>query len=301
MIALHHLLSFECVAAVSHTSAVDALVAANPTLRKVVLVWIEPFVFPALNTLSDLQTIRLFLVDWIVPDASATAPLSNPRMTFNSLTTLAINNGGTRVNLFNLYITHLSFPKLRVLNIHEAELAAPLAFDFVQRHPSLLEVTMSSRAGNFRLEAVLKLIEGTGTWAGVGDVRLDQPSFVELSRLSPFPPALPYLYGVLPEFSFSRVPIVDHALEWRSSKGSSEPRYRCSGLALRFSDDDIVPEEERFADMLLFLEAAPKSLREVQELHLSTYLSLSNGISFQAMMVRTSMPATLSLLLLIAS
>ncbi|KIP12074.1 hypothetical protein PHLGIDRAFT_400565 [Phlebiopsis gigantea 11061_1 CR5-6] len=118
------------------------------------------------------------------------------------------------------------------------------------------------------LEALLKLIHGTGTWVAPpgSNVSLDQPSATEFDKDNPIPPSFPQEFGTLFKFAFSRVPRSVETVGERSFQRSADKRYNhCTALVMK-SD----AEESSFAGVELLLPALREHFPTLEELRITT-------------------------------
>ncbi len=193
-----------------------------------------------LDTFPELRTLRLYFLRESIP------PLSGSR----TLTTLVLDgaqNCDWSVGIMNTSVALVMFPNLRVFRLETVWADQHQVFDFVQRHATLMEVSvsMSELTLPFRLEALGMLIKGTGTWYEFGrpddeidgeanegwDNPCEENKGADGSPL--LNPVFPYSYIRFNSFSFSRVPITPTATKWKSSRGSKQPRYRATALSFR--------------------------------------------------------------------
>ncbi|EKM48716.1 uncharacterized protein PHACADRAFT_202488, partial [Phanerochaete carnosa HHB-10118-sp] len=235
-----NLVSFECVDAVTTPGYnFEALSASSSGLRNLVLLWRCNLLFPEIGPFPKLKTLRLFMVD---VDRNGTLRPSPPIGTYGSLRTLAIHELYS-FEAIERCCRGLSFPNLRVLKLTYVEGQPSIIYDFVQRHSTLLEVNICfsntwDEASPLRLEALLKLIDGTGTWVRPSEgsrLPVDQPSLKDVDAQSPTrPPSWKESYGVFYEFAFSRRPLSPEASRWRSSTGSPHARFKCTAFAVNW-------------------------------------------------------------------
>ncbi|KAJ3475907.1 hypothetical protein NLI96_g11517 [Meripilus lineatus] len=188
-------------------------------------------------------------------------------------------------------------------------------YDFVQRHSTLLEVNLACSSfldTPLRLEALIKLIEGTGTWNAEdppifdysfryryirrcldenAKLGFDEPRYVwcpydhgEEDRHYRFPEDIPDTSIVFRKFGFIRKPIFPDALEWRSSTGSEKARYYATSLALEMLDDDEYHVNYQFIEDFLMLSYC---FPELQELRIGCLTPIPDS-SFHECMTRLS-------------
>lgn len=281
----------------------EVLSAFSPGLRNLVLLWRCNLLFPEIDPFPELETLRLFMVD---VDRNSTPRPSPPIGSYSSLRTLAIHE------LYDFQAIErccrgLSFPKLRVLKLTDVEGQPSIIYDFIQRHSTLLEVNIRfsstwDEASPLRLEALLKLIDGTGTWVRPSEgsgLPVDQPSLRDMDAQSPRPPSWKESYGVFYEFAFSRRPLSPEALEWRSSTGSPHARFRCTAFAVDWIWPDVdeaahaqLQTEHVLTDPVEFVCNPPQFQdyfwNEVQQLRLASQLMKNRETDYYGMMVSVS-------------
>lgn len=220
-----NLRSLENFASVSSHRLVCVISVACPHLQ---LFWDSRDELPGSELLPHLKTLIAHTHSLRFPDCPKhPLPLHLP---FNHLTSLFIRNPVVYpLSSSDDFITRccrIYFPQLRVLRFHDV-IDLPTAYDFIQWHPSILEVTLKPKIHHYlRLESLIKLIDGTGVWKNhnVYRVSLDQPSHSELEMNDgePVPPRFHATYGAIRTFSFVRRPLPDS-----SDTGVSGPLYKC--------------------------------------------------------------------------
>lgn len=150
-------------------------------------------------------------------------------------------------------LNQLSFPNLRVLNLDRTEEAVSSVFDFVNRHPTILEFNVHFCSSELvRFEALPKLIAGTGTWVRPRDPQelAEYSKRIAYGRVDEATkdaakgrrgilvlPHIPNTRIHLKEFAFCRRPLSPVAVAHSSSVGSSEPQYEATALAFRVEDE----------------------------------------------------------------
>ena len=276
---LPNLISFECTSSSCSRDLLNVL-KTSPRLRSLVMLWDDWVGFPAIRDLPSLQTLRLYLDSDVLhePTILALPILGIPA--FTSLTTLALCDCDEHSRTIRQCM-RLSFPNLRVVRLEKLYAPVPLVYDFIHRHPTILEVKVQfSLMTDLRFEAVVKLIDGTGTWrfpdgfpaAEYAGVILDQPSLEELDLLHPVPPNWLGSYGAFENFAFCRTPRSPDALEWYSWKGSLRPRYDCTALAVYFEDPE--DDEEHLDPNELFQRLEARGfLGKLQEVRFTTEIA----------------------------
>lgn len=285
------LTSFECFNMICSPSIVQSLRHCRG-LKNLVLAWDDAASFPAIQHLPSVDTLRLYLFQSGNEDRSLRR-LRHPSdelPPFPSLATLALYDCFSHSRVME-QCTQLSFPNLRVLTMKSTRVDVCRVFDFIQRHPTILEANIHFHIDYdlraLRLEALVKLIEGTGTWiipAGASAVR-DEPRASAVSEDDViFPQPFDKDYGDFYRFAFSRTPCSPGALEWRSSIGSPEPRYHCTGLAVYFLEDEEDGADDRDS-VDTFVQHMRQYLPRVQELRVMSRASLQNICDFEMLMV----------------
>ena len=278
--------SFEYTSAVASCSLVQSLEHCRE-LRNLTLVWSDLCSFDDLGTLSQVWTLRLYLV--LSPPSRCEILLVSPVggiSPCSSITTLALVNCSGHSKIIGQCLA-LSFPRLRVLRLEKLTAPVPLAYDFIQRHSTLLEVNVHFAcfiSGSLRLEALLKLIHGTGTWIAPprSSVVPDQPSALQLNNSNPIPPSFPHYFGWLFEFAFCRTPRSTEAVEWCSPIGSVDKRYDCTAVALSFEADEM----SNFAGANILFRTLREHLPALEELRVTTRAPSAAWRTFTLFMVR---------------
>ncbi|KAI0688149.1 hypothetical protein BC835DRAFT_334036 [Cytidiella melzeri] len=167
--------------------------------------------------------------------------------TYPAITTLSLHHyRWHNPQLVDECITTCRFPNLAVLEFTGQRADAEILFQFIQEHPTLLEVNVDLvDQYSVRLEALLKLIDGTGTWTNSPSrgSRSCQITYDPAVTTLPSPPNIvPGAQVVCNAFGFTRIPKTARFAPWNTSVGSSEPRYICTGLLLQ--DLKLYTEEE---------------------------------------------------------
>ncbi|TFY63970.1 hypothetical protein EVJ58_g2927 [Rhodofomes roseus] len=139
------------------------------------------------------------------------------------------------------HMQKVTFPRLRVLNLELASSHPRTLYQFIHRHPTLMEVNISLA---FLLDdnvpifaGLLKLIDGTGNWGNPNDSGTSNGA---VDIVDPHRDHVPHdgAFITFRTFAFTRVPLSPRATEWRDSSGSAEPRYAATGLAIEVEDQD---------------------------------------------------------------
>lgn len=289
--------SFECLDAVVNPGWNFQALYDCQELRNVAILWPCNLLFPDLDDFPNVETLRLYLTDVNKNHSPRPSP---PIGTYSNLHTLAMHE------LYDFQAIErccrgLNFPNLRVLKLTEIESPARTVYDFVQRHSTLLEVNLTfaiDHVSPLRLEALLKLIDGTGTWVrpeGNG-VPVDQPDYNDMvGAPTPLPTRIAHMYGVFSAFAFTRRPLSPQALEWRSYHGSPHPRYKCTAFAVHWTWQADATAKTAFGtkytltDAIEFVQSPPqaegKFWDEVQELRLGSELFEDRQTNYQDTMV----------------
>ena len=267
----------------------------SPGLRKLTLIWCHPLLPPAVDDFAHLETLRIVLCNEAHPGESYPAIPYWP--TSLTVTTLSIHDTAHGSDIVRSFCRDTRFPNLRVLRLDGIDVNAQRVYDFINRHPTLLEVSIGFRplsSRTLRLEALLKLIDGTGTWIKrdqhPGHLLLDQPTYLDYDSNHPVPADFLWTWGSFFEFSFARVPLLADGTQWDSGMGSQTPRYRCTAFAIKFwteYNDDSELHGKMPAEAWAFLQEEPGlSLRDsVQELRLSFQILHDQLVSWKCTMM----------------
>lgn len=155
---------------------------------------------------------------------------------YDMLTTLSVCEE-THSSWLCAHMKGTHFPKLRVLTLQHATSSPLSIYQFVHRHPTLMEVNVSLHPINGDLtlsfSGLEKLIDGTGTWTSPKDAQGDAIGW-------PFD-TVPSdgIFITFSAFAFVRAPLHSEATHWADPHGSPRPRYTATALAL-----DIDEQEE---------------------------------------------------------
>jgi hypothetical protein len=232
--------------------------------------WPEEMLFS-----KKLKTVRLFITGAHIPRFRLSVDLRH--WTYSTITTLALYNHPyqkfTSSATMNSCLQNCEFPNLRALTLEGANSDILDVFQFIHRHATLLEVNVSTSA-HVRPEAVLKLIDGTGTWkvpsgthfhSPICDICVDEENSLHL-----YPPDIVTpIWGHLccNDFAFVRVPLSAEATSWQLPVGSSYQRYTCISLAfeeLVVTPEDMI-EDSDHCNILEFLLLLPNHVPQLQE------------------------------------
>lgn len=146
----------------------------------------------------------------------------------------------------------MQFSQLNTLILDGIFVDTRKIFLFIHRHPTILEANIIRVAEVFRLEALLALIDGTGTWYKSSwdddaPVHAHQLFHTEYDPAHPSPPNISSVSLAIDEFAFVRTPTSPKATQWQIPSGSSKPRYRCTALSFRLlPDPDEVDNPEDY-------------------------------------------------------
>jgi len=180
----------------------------------------------------QLRTLR---VEFCVKTAPFDCPVTFP--SYANLTTLAVSDA-VGSEWLDAHLRRARFPNLRVLNLQHATSPPWLVYQFIHKHPTLLEVNVSFDPTLdywLAFDRLLKLIHGTGTWgpqSGTPRSMFDDPIFT----MQGIPVLDQETYCVSTRFAFSRVPLYPEATQWDKPEGSQRQRYTATGLALSIVD-----------------------------------------------------------------
>ncbi|KZT75015.1 hypothetical protein DAEQUDRAFT_720223 [Daedalea quercina L-15889] len=213
----------------------------------------------------ELRTLRIEFCD--KADHSLQGPFRVP--TYVNLTTLAVNDH-VGSEWLDSHLRRVHFPRLRVLNLQAATSPPWLVYQFIHRHPTVLEVNLSFDSDYdhwFAFDRLLKLIEGTGTWGPMDapGSTFDDP-FFSFEGISD---ALNETYAVSTRFAFSRVSLYSEGTHWDQPEGSRLPRYTATALAMDIVDQ-VSWEDDGMSVLRLhqFLERMHRVFPEMVELRL---------------------------------
>lgn len=311
-IPLPSLRCLELLESIPNRSFTESL-RTTPLLESLTLVWPENWPFPMADLPPELRTLRLNIVPHPNVYASPERPCSC-HLSISSITTLQIVNFSD-ADWPDKYWLKSKFPNLRVFNLQNTEASPRPVFDFVQRHPTILEVNIHFIGdADVRLEAILKLIDGTGTWLPPEDLEtykepgdprcfyittegkkkyLDTPEMDEMSPIT-YPDDIPNTRYASESFAFKRVPLTPEATTWGKRDGSPHPRYQATEFAILLSDQDYLEFSGRafghFHDFFLLADKFPV----LQVLRVMSGTHIPMEYTFEEYIVRTSNIASLT-------
>ncbi|GJE84950.1 F-box protein [Phanerochaete sordida] len=250
-----------------------------PRIKHLGLLWTWANCVPCVEEFANLQSLRII--------ASARRALQRRavvqpyRVITVTVTTLAVHEVSPDETLIRDFCdgARFTFPNLRVLHFADTNTPVPEVYDFIRRHDTLREVNVSfdrwtaRPLASLRLEALVKLIDGTGHWIRAENQSshlVDQPSFAQYVAHAEVPRDFVYNWGAFYELAFSRAPIP-------GAVGPQQPRYICTALAIKFleKDDGFRLTSQLPADVWSFMvpdqdRGSPGHLlSSVQELRLS--------------------------------
>lgn len=266
--------------------------ADTPLLEELTMLWPDNWSFPELTRTPKLHTLRLTIMKNAHRQAKPEKVPDDAPNSFPSITTLEI----TRRDFAKWdeeYWANITFPSLHVLSFRHVTFRVSSIFNLIHCQPTVMEVNLSFDSYSYtlpdgfslsaRLEDIIKLIDGTGSWQSPdGDEALypstavgyytDDGKTVELnhtvytSQLDQF-----YednfdnvCYGT-DTFAFKRIPITPEATQWHKQEGSDVPRYQATELSI---DVDVTsydgdeygtsrPDGDQFHDFSLLSDNFP--------------------------------------------
>ncbi|KAI0347775.1 hypothetical protein BDW22DRAFT_1424042 [Trametopsis cervina] len=268
--------------------------ASCPNLETLELAWEDRAEWPRLDLLPKLRTVRLALRYAINGEEAQRSSHedSDAPFIFPSITTLALYHDRTLPSAF--MATHLPprrFPSLRAFTLEGGEMNMHELFHFIHCHPTLLEVNIGMAPDmRIRPEALLQLIDGTGTWKDTVvsyqmGIPICQITLQEYNEHAPYPQAWvwsPDERGIptCRDFAFTRIPWTPNATEWQHPIGSPFPRYACTALALQNLSMDIDSCSAEFCTVTGILLRLPYWFPILEELRISTSVDSSPGEEF---------------------
>lgn len=265
------------------------LAACLPQLEHLGMLWKWNDCVPPIDLFPVLQSLRIIVDHQFPPHWGL--PSSSCGIKSVAITSLIIHELSLSSMLLNDFCdgAKYTFPNLRILRFTETKISVPKVYDFIRRHGTLLEVNVGFAQLNhqsLRLEALVKLIQGTGNWTRSEKqphLVLDQPSFSEYNPIEPIPPDLTFNWGAFYEFAFRRAPVA-------GVTDPTKPRYTCTALAVRFLDTDSDIEHltsQLPPDICQFFvpEEIPEYLRSTnEELRLSWTIEQDTAFTFMETM-----------------
>ncbi|KZT68999.1 hypothetical protein DAEQUDRAFT_727175 [Daedalea quercina L-15889] len=227
--------SFSCWSAVTNSYILSSF-RLCPEVKTFNLIWDQQQGFPNFSPWQRLETLRLhFIGD---PCQTCMYPATIP--SYDTLTTLSILEEAHSSWLCS-HLREATFPKLRVLSVLQAACPPHLMYNFIHRHPTLLEVNISLHPDcddfAFGFDGLLKLIDGTGTWTDPTDPKGKRSADIIGWAFDDdsLPMGTPITFLA---FAFARVPLYPQATEWHEPVGSPRPRYAATALALEVDSQD---------------------------------------------------------------
>ncbi|TCD67145.1 hypothetical protein EIP91_000429 [Steccherinum ochraceum] len=263
-----------------------ALARHVPRLRHLSWVTDSKYTFPQISGFEGLRTFRVTLVKNPAQPIDETEVLASgprPLLRYSTITTFCLHHAviGAEYSALDRYWKHLHLPNLSILNARSTRCYPQQIFQFIDLHPTLIEVNVSCvhQPVSIRLEALLKLIEGTGLWVtpeenlsqrkqrGIATPRdlqaiLRQKSVdVAAAVMNDFivgqPDDFPDITIYVEAFAFKRRPVAPHAFGEPSRPGDSKvgdadvdfqcARYKACDLAIRipnlaFHDNGVITD-----------------------------------------------------------
>lgn len=232
-IPFSRLQSFSCFDVVTNRHALSMFWLC-PDITKFELIWDQSCGFPDFGPWPGLETLRMhFLGELSLCRYPSTIP------SYDMLTALCVFEK-THSSWLCVHLQEADFPNLRVFSMQHATSLPPLMYQFIHRHPTLMEVNISLHPDNddiaFSFSGLQKLIDGTGTW-----MRLKDPKEKEnLDVIGWGHDAIPSdaTFITFSAFAFARVPLHPEATQWQDPRGSPHPRYTATELALEVDSQD---------------------------------------------------------------
>ncbi|KAI0752216.1 hypothetical protein BC629DRAFT_1598793 [Irpex lacteus] len=228
-----------------------------------------------LEKLPRLATVRLYIAVEHRTTERATAN-QQPETSYPRIATLALHSlPSGPPHLVQQCIKSCRFPSLRVLLIQGFNTYdINDVFYFIHQHPTLLEVNVNtgSKSLDIRIEAIMKLLDGTGTWVKTNNsaatlCRINY-SLLEPEPLDLFPPNIsPGVAVFCNAFAFTRVPLYQDAI-LDTSLSNCNARYRCTSLALHELSEHPIPGENDVSGVIQALAYMAQVAPEIEELRL---------------------------------
>ena len=254
--------------------------------------------FPSHRRFPRLDSLYLVLV----PGDRPLCPRAGSSLhVYHSLTRLSVHHSPD-AQWPQLAWCTLKFPNLKALNIQGIISCPPRTiYGFIQRHSTLLEVNVGFKNALLRLEGLIKLMNGTGTWNTPESTAINRSQPIIPQRVAiacsrdqvnfktfhgtriPVPDDMPGSRTTFSRFGFVREPITADAIQWRSSKGSEEARYNVTSLALGIQNLRRFPST-RFEGFLRLSSCFPT----LQELRVESVVEVPKNSNFVSYMVRSS-------------
>ena len=215
-----NLTTFICLRSPCDNADMSALSKCQK-LKTLIVTWKAPQHFPNLE-FPSLAVLRLHAVrrgyyrtGWDLPC----------KQKYDSITTLVLGDHASTSysHALSTCVKDISFPQLRVFVLNGVDTTTQDLYAFIQRHPSLLEVTvaacMFSGLGPFCLKDLIPFIGGIPSSASDDYYGYTTDRYTEAIFFS--------------KFSFKRVAITEDDPTWTASGGASGPKFRCSAFAVQ--------------------------------------------------------------------
>ena len=306
-----NLVSYESIGATSYIADLRKLLPARESLKKIHIIWEDQGLkdlFIPLILFSKLEQLRLYLRNqrWKGPDETET----EWHLPIDCTTTL------THLTLYDLehsYSAHvngllrnLHFPNLRMFSLQDTAQDAHQVFDFVNRHPSILEFNVSFTYDEVRLRCIPKLIDGTGTWkmpstpeelakysGSINNLLVDQPTLEDVENVPPEdcrpPDDIDTGAMYCRSFAFCRRPLPGVTTR-SSSAGSRQPRYEATALAFCITrQEDLWGEPYVIRDLAVVLYILYRFFPRLEQLRIFDETVPEAEMSWYEYMVRSQL------------
>ncbi|KAI0094307.1 hypothetical protein BDY19DRAFT_912184 [Irpex rosettiformis] len=225
---------------------------------------------------------------------------SYPRvLSYSFITTLSLHN--MPAYLVNDCMKSCRFPNLTVFLVQSLLSNPRSLFQFVHSHPTLLEVSVDTDTSVIRFEALLMLIEGTGTWTTTDSTQETNIHEAKVCTIIYEPPdtvppdlfpvnIVPGVQVICNSFSFVRSHLQPDIPRWSSPFASMSPLYKCISLAiggLREYPPETVDLDEDDVGVIKALERLSQVAPDLEELrlHVEDYTSTSHFMEWTESMV----------------
>ncbi|KAI0782344.1 hypothetical protein BC629DRAFT_551076 [Irpex lacteus] len=224
------LTEFECMVDYLDDLTLQALSHCS-TLRSLAVACVDDWDHCPLAFASspNLETLRLnIFTDSIKLSSTRTFNCSYPIRTYSSITTLALHTKPHFQTLIMELFETCYFPSLRVFLVQRYGVDYVSLFQFVHRHAILLEVNIDTNQRTqtrIRVEAIFKLIDGTGTWVPPTDPRASSAPLGYIGSNRETANSHPISYLMYRSFAFRSRLLVFHCLP-RPHRGMSNLDHR---------------------------------------------------------------------------
>ncbi len=140
-------------------------IAHCPRLHSLAMTCGNSWPVTSLQRFPRLKTLRLATA---IYDYTYGIPRMQDPISYTSITTLSLHNTSSFSTFISECLSWCTFPSLRVFSVQgykSDELPYSSLFQFIHLHPTILEANIDTLEElRIRIESVLKLIDGTGTW-----------------------------------------------------------------------------------------------------------------------------------------